>query len=153
MTISRRDLAIAGAVALGGTALMRPQTVSADASDAATINDNVEGIRKALLTADKAVLDRLTSAELSYGHSSGKVQNKAEFIDGVVNRKGVVKSIEFPNLKVAVAGDNAIVRHGWVSEGETDGKTSHVSIEVLGVWQKEDGGWKLLARQGFKPTT
>jgi ketosteroid isomerase-like protein len=136
---------------LAAAGLARPEAAGAEAADAAAMKDYVEAIRKALLTADKAVLDRLTSAELSYGHSSGKVQNKAEFIDGVVNRKAVVKSIEFPNLKVVVAGDNAIVRHGWVSESETDGKASHVSIEVMGVWQKQDGGWKLLARQGYKP--
>jgi ketosteroid isomerase-like protein len=153
MLVSRRELAIAGVVAVGVAGLVHGSAALADAGDEATVKDNVEAIRKALLSADKPQLEQLTAGQLSYGHSSGKVQNKAEFIDGVVNRKGVVKSIDFPNLKVAVAGDNAIVRHGWVSESETDGKPTHVSIEVLGVWQKQDGGWKLLARQGYKPTS
>jgi ketosteroid isomerase-like protein len=152
MRMSRRNLAIAGAVAVGMAGVLRGSVALADASDEATIKDNVEVVRKALLSADKGALEKLTAADLSYGHSSGKVQNQAEFIDGVVNRKAVVKSIAFPNLKVAVVGDNAIVRHGWVSESETDGKVSHVSIEVLGVWQKQADGWKLLARQGYKPT-
>ncbi len=152
MEVSRRDLAIAGAVAIGAAGLLRGRAALADASDEAAVRDNVEAVRKALLAADKGALEKLTATELSYGHSSGKVQSQAEFIDGVVNRKGVVKSIDFPNLKVAVVGDNAIVRHGWVSESETDGKASHVSIAVLGVWQKQADGWKLFARQGYKPT-
>jgi ketosteroid isomerase-like protein len=37
-----------------------------------------------------------------------------------------------------------------VSESETDGKINHTKIGILAVWQKQDGGWKLLARQGYK---
>jgi len=33
---------------------------------------------------------------------------------------------------------------------ETDGKTNNVKIGALQVWQKQNGNWKLLARQGFK---
>ena len=153
MPVNRRDLAIAGVVALGAAGLLRGSGALADAADEAAVKDHVEAVRKALLSADKTQLEQLSAAQLSYGHSSGRVQNQAEFIDGVVNRKSVVKSIDFPNLRVAVVGDAAIVRHGWVSDSETDGKMSHVSIEVLGLWQKQDGGWKLLARQGYKPTT
>ena len=49
-----------------------------------------------------------------------------------------------------MAGPNAIARHLLVQESELDGKTSNVKIGILAVWQKQDSGWKLLARQGFK---
>jgi ketosteroid isomerase-like protein len=49
-----------------------------------------------------------------------------------------------------VVGDAAIVRHLYESESETDGKPTSVKIGALQVWQKQDGTWKLLARQGFK---
>ena len=64
--------------------------------------------------------------------------------------KAVVKSIAFPELSIAVAGDAAIARHLYESEMETDGKTNNVKIGALQVWQKQAGNWKLLARQGFK---
>jgi ketosteroid isomerase-like protein len=67
-----------------------------------------------------------------------------------MNRKAVIKSIEFPELKVAVVGNNAVARHLYVSESEMDGKPNSVKIGVLQVWQKQDGNWKLLARQGYK---
>ena len=92
----------------------------------------------------------MTAAQLSYGHSSGKVQTKAEFVDGVMTSKAVVKSIAFPELSITMAGDAAIARHLFEAELETDGKTNNVKIGALQVWQKQDGNWKLLARQGFK---
>jgi ketosteroid isomerase-like protein len=152
MNVTRRNLAIAGAAALGAASLLRGSAALTDASDEAAVKDAVEALRKALLAADKAQLEALAAAQLSYGHSSGKVQSKAEFVDGVMTRKGVVKSLDFPELTVAVAGDAAIARHLYMSDSETDGKPNHTRIGVLAVWQKQDGGWKLLARQAYKLT-
>jgi ketosteroid isomerase-like protein len=149
MTIDRRHLAIAGAFALGAGSLIRTRPALA-AADETALSDAVEALRQALLSADKAKLEALTAAQLSYGHSDGRVQNKTEFIDGVMTRKAVVKSLTFPELHVAVAGDAGVVRHLYVSQSEQDGKTNDVKIGVLAVWQKQDGGWKLLARQGYK---
>jgi len=147
MPITRRNLAVAGALALGATKLVRPALAE---SDEAAVGQAVEALRMALLKADKPALEKLASDQLSYGHSSAVVQNKAEFIDGVMTRKATVKTIEFPDMKIMMAGNNAIARHLYVSEGEQDGKPTNVKIGVLAVWTKQDGGWKLLARQGYK---
>ena len=152
MDATRRDLGIAGALALGAASLLRARAGWADASDEAAVKDQVDGLRKALLGADKTRLEQLTADQLSYGHSDGRVQTKAEFIDGVLNRKAVIKSLTFPNLSVGLAGDAAIVRHTYASESEANGKTNNVRINVLCVWQKQGEDWKLLARQGYKPT-
>jgi ketosteroid isomerase-like protein len=150
MDITRRDLGIAGALALGGSTLLRSASAVAEGGDEAAIERSVEALRKALLDSDKAALEQLTASQLSYGHSDGRVQTKPEFIDGVMTRKAVVKSLTFPELKIAVVGNAAIARHIYASESETDGKANTVRIGVLEVWQKEGGSWKLLARQGYK---
>jgi ketosteroid isomerase-like protein len=150
MQITRRDLAVAGALALSVPSLFFGSPALAEAGDEAAVKQNVEALREALLKADKAQLERLTADQLSYGHSDGRVQNKAEFIDGVMTRKATVKSINFPDLKIAVAGDTAIARHLYESESETDGKPNSVRIGTLQVWQKQGGNWKLQARQGYK---
>jgi ketosteroid isomerase-like protein len=147
MDFQRRDLAALGALALGLTAL----TGSARAADdEAGLTQQVEALRKAILAQDKAALETLVSDQLSYGHSSAAVQNKAEFVNGVMTRKATVKSLAFPELKVNLAGDAAITRHLYVAESEQDGKTDNVKIGVLAVWHQEAGTWKLLARQGYK---
>jgi ketosteroid isomerase-like protein len=148
MILTRRDLAAAGALALGAASLVRPAIAAA--TDEALVGQCVEELRKALLTQDKAALAGVTAAELSYGHSTGLIQDKAEFIAGVMTRKAAVKSLEFPELKVILAGDAAITRHLYLAESETAGKANTIRIGVLAVWQKADGSWKLLARQGYK---
>jgi len=150
MHVTRRDLAAVGALALGVPGLFFSSPALAEAGDEAAVKQNVEALREALLKADKTQLERLSAEQLSYGHSDGRVQNKAEFIDGVMTRKATVKSINFPDLKIAVAGDAAIARHLYESESETDGKPNSVRIGTLQVWQKQGGNWKLLARQGYK---
>src|SRR5271169_7031717 len=133
MDVTRRNLAIAGALALGAASLLGGSAVLADAADEAAVKASVEALRKALLAADKAQLGELVADQVSYGHSSGKVQNKAEFVDGVVTRKAVVKSLDFPELTVAVAGDAAIARHLYVSQSETDGKPNSIRLGTLEV--------------------
>ncbi len=148
MDMTRRNLAVAGAFALAAPALIR--TAHAEATDEAAVKKAVDELRVAILKQDKAKIDTLTLAQLSYSHSDARIQNKAEFIDGVMTRKATVKSIEFPELTVAIAGPNAIVRHLWVSESELDGKVTNTKIGVLQVWQKQASDWKLLARASFK---
>ena len=99
---------------------------------------------------DKAKIESLTAEQLSYSHSDARLQNKAEFIDGVMTRKGTLKSLEWPDMTVQVVGNNAVVRHLWVSESELDGKVTNTKIGVMQVWQKQDGGWKLLARASWR---
>jgi len=151
MDVSRRDVLAGSVFAFGASALVLGSGAArADAAgDEAAVIERVDTLRKATQEADKAKLEQVTSAQLSYGHSGGRVETKEQFINGVMTRKAVVKSLAFPELKVAVAGNAAIARHIWLSESELDGKATTTRIGVLQVWQKQDGDWKLLARQGF----
>jgi ketosteroid isomerase-like protein len=151
LKLSRRHLAAAGALALVAPTLIR--SAHAQSPDEVTVKQVVEELRTALIKQDKAKLDSLTAEQLSYSHSDARLQNKAEFIDGVMTRKGTLKSLEWPNMTVQVVGNNAVVRHLWVSESELDGKITNTKIGVLQVWQKQDGGWKLLARASWKLPT
>jgi hypothetical protein len=150
MDVSRRDVVVAGAFALGASGLLLSGSTGAEAGDEEAVAQSVETLRRALLEADKGKLEQVASAQISYGHSDGRVQTKEQFIDGVMTRKQVVKSLTFPELKVAVVGNAAIARHIYLSQSELDGKATTTRIGALQVWQKQDGGWKLLARQGFR---
>ena len=150
MNVSRRELAVAGAVALTAPGLLLGGLASAQAADEAAVKENVEVLRKALLEADKAKLEQVASAQISYGHSDGRVETKEQFVNGVMTRKQRVKSLEFPELKVAVVGNAASARHIYLAESELEGKATTTRIGALQVWQKQDGAWKRLARQGFR---
>ena len=150
MNVSRRDFAVAGALAFSASSLLLSGSAGADAADEAAVTQSVETLRKALLEQDKAKLDQVASTQISYGHSDGRVETKDQFITGVMTRKQTVKSLAFPELKVAVVGNAAVVRHIYLSDSELEGKATTTRIGALQVWQKQDGGWKLLARQGFR---
>jgi hypothetical protein len=119
-------------------------------ADEAAVAQAVEALRKAILGQEKAQLEALTAEQLSYGHSGGRVETRAQFIEGVMTRKAIVKSIALSEHTIAIVGNDAIARHTWQSESETDGKPTSTKIGVLQVWQKQGGTWKLLARQGFR---
>jgi len=149
MKLSRRHLAAAGALALGTPALIRSAHAQSSADEAA-VKNAVEELRLAWLKQDKAKIESLTAEQLSYSHSDARLEDKTKFIEGVMSRKATFKSLEWPELTVQVVGNNAIVRHLWVSESELDGKVTNTKIGVMQVWQKQDGGWKLLARASWR---
>jgi hypothetical protein len=149
MKVARRDL-VAGAFAFGASSLLLNGTVGARGRDEAAVAQSVETLRKAQLDADGVKLAEVTSDEVSYGHSDGRVETKEQFIHGVMTRKQVVKSLAFPDLKLSLVGSAAIVRHIYLAESELDGKATTTRIGALQVWQKQNGTWKLLARQGFR---
>ena len=157
MTVHRRQLvvaALASAVVSASTPAFAQATDTA--GDTAAVTKAVSDLTQAMLAADKAKLEALTADALSYGHSGGVLQTKAEFVDVIASKKTAYKSIELSGQTIAVAGNNAIVRHNWVGEsGPADGSKWAVSkIGVLQVWQKQGADWKLLARQAFlKPAT
>ena len=147
MMISRRHAGAVAFLALDATTL----PALAETSDQAAVADAIARLIKAMLGADRATLASLVSDSLSYGHSGGVVQDKKDFVEVIASKKTVYKSIELSKQTVTVAGNNAIVRHAWESESGTgDGKWNVSKIGVMQVWQKEAGGWKLLARQAFK---
>jgi len=130
--------------ALGGN------TVKAQSKEETAVAAAVESLRKAMVDPDKATLDKLTAEELSYGHSSGKVQNKAEFIDALVNKTSDFVSIDLTEQTIKIAGNTAIVRHVLSASTNDGGKPGTVKLGILTIWQKQHGAWKLLARQAVK---
>ncbi len=116
MNITRRHLAVAGALALGGLGLLRSSSAVAESADEAAVAQAVEALRKAILGQEKTQLEALCAEQLSYGHSDGRVENKAKFIDGVMTRKAIVKSLTLSDHTIAIVGTDAIARHTWASE-------------------------------------
>jgi hypothetical protein len=103
----------------------------AQSSDEAAVGHAVEAFRNAMLTADRAQLTALAADPLSYGHSSGRVENKTQFIDAATSGPSRWKVITLTDQTVQIVGKNAIVRHTLTGETERDGTTTPVKISVL----------------------
>jgi hypothetical protein len=125
--------------------------VSAEAGEEALLTQSIEALRKAMLAKDKGEFEKLCADELTYGHSSGKTENKAEFITGAISPKWHWKSLEFVPATMKVVGDIGIARVTMNGVYEVEGgKVSSINDSVLMVWRWQEGQWKLLARQAYK---
>ena len=122
----------------------------AQSKDEQEVAAAVETFKKAMTSRDKNLLESITAPELSYGHSSGKVEDKAAFINGVLNDPIQFNEIDLQEQTIRVAGNTAIVRHIFDSKITNNGTPGEIKIRNLLIWQKQKGKWLLLARQAFK---
>lgn len=125
---------------------------SAQTKDEKDVAAAVESLRAVMVDPDKSKLEALVAPELSYGHSSGKVDDKTSFIESLLSGASDFVSINLQDQTIRVAGNTAIVRHKLVGEtaDKSKGTTAPVNLGVLTIWQKQGGNWKILARQAVK---
>ena len=123
----------------------------AQTSEADAVASAVESLRKAMVDADKAALEKLAADDLTYGHSSGTIEDKTAFVEAIASGKSDFKSIELSDQTIKIIGkDLALVRHKLVGEIASATGVNKLNLGVLLIWQKQKGNWKLLARQAFK---
>lgn len=114
------------------------------------VRDVMESLRKAMMSADKAVLEKVAADDLSYGHSSGLIEDKATFVNSIVSGKFGFVKIDFPDMSVRILDNTAIVRHKMTGDTTNDGKPGTVNIGIMVVLHKQKGAWKMVARQAYK---
>lgn len=117
------------------------------------IANAVEQLKNAMLNGDKAALDKLTADKLSYGHSSGRIEDKKEFAEKISSGASDFVTIDLTEQTISVSDKVAIVRHTLNAKTNDGGKPGEAHLKVLLIWQKQKGGWKLLARQAVRITT
>lgn len=122
----------------------------AQSKDEMAISAACSSFKKAIIEGDKTALESLTLKSLSYGHSSGMVENQTQFITTLASGTVDFTTIDITDQTIQVSGKNAIVRNIFKGTFIKDGKSTEIRIGVLMVWKNAKGNWKLLARQGFK---
>ena len=122
------------------------QTIDLDAE----VETTIDALYKAMVDKDEATLKNLTADELTYGHSSGTLEDKAQFIDAVINGSFDYISITPEEQKIIISDDVALVRHIFVTNALNDGEPTDVRIGNLMTFQKQNGKWKLLGRQAYR---
>lgn len=129
--------------------MLKVATFSQTQAETAVANA-VETLRKAMVDADKNTLENIAAEELSYGHSSGKIENKTEFVEAIASGKSDFTKIELSDQTIKIAGKTALVRHKFFAETNDGGRPGSITLHILTIWQKQKGGWKLLARQAVR---
>ena len=86
MRVTRRFVTFAATLGLAAPSLLQVSRLSAQSSEEAAVLQAVDALTKAMLDADRARLEELVADQLSYGHSSGVIQTKAQFVDAIRRR-------------------------------------------------------------------
>jgi hypothetical protein len=121
-----------------------------ESKDERAVGAAVESLRKALIDPDKATLDALVLDELTYGHSSGNIQDKAVFEEALLNKSSDFVTIDLTGQTIKVVGNTAWVRHIFSATTDDGGKPGTTHLSILLIWLKQKGQWRLFARQAVK---
>ena len=132
--------------------LLAAASVSFSADAPAAVKDAVlkaeTAWKAAVLNADRAALEKLVGADLSYTHSSGKTQTKGQFIQDVTGGAFHYKAIEFGDTQTRQYGNAAVVVTHAATITTVETGTSHLYLTE--VWAKQQGQWQMVSRQATK---
>ena len=124
--------------------------VAAPGSEGASVKEvtaAMEALKQAMLHKDGAALEKLCADDLTYSHSAGQLETKAQFIKAISSGKSIVERLDYIDPVVRVYGNVALVRGGVdLYHSQTD----IVHMNILHVWTKGSGGWKMVARQATR---
>lgn len=124
--------------------------VLSQSADEKAVASAVEKLRKAMVAGDPVSLKAMVAEDLSYGHSNALLENREEFIDQFVTGKSVFKTINLTEQSIKIVGEAAVVRHRLTGDTNNSNVPGKVDLSILMVWKKQNGDWKLLARQAVK---
>ncbi|RDC57877.1 nuclear transport factor 2 family protein [Pedobacter chinensis] len=114
------------------------------------VEDAVTRLTELMVSPDSAALDKMILHNLSYGHSSGKVQTRQEFIHSLLSGESDFVDINLTDQTVIIHGKTALVRHTLNAKTNDKNVPGDVKLYILLIWTKEKAGWKLLGRQAVK---
>ena len=109
----------------------------------------MDAYKEAMTHKDGAALEKLLSSDLTYTHSAGQLETKAEVLKSITSGKTIVERIDFSETTVRIYGKTALVK-GKVDLYHSSANIVHMN--VLHVWVRGPQGWQMIARQATRLT-
>jgi Domain of unknown function (DUF4440) len=119
-------------------------------TDEEKLTATVKEFHQALVNKNTVSINQQTDKALSYGHSNGWVETKADVIKDLETGYLSYGSIKEDSITVAINGNMANVRFLADITATMKGATSKFRLRVLEVWVKKSSRWVLFARQAVK---
>ena len=110
----------------------------------------IKEFHQALINKNTVSINQQTDKALSYGHSNGWVQTKADVIKDMETGYISYGAIKEDSIIVAINGNMANVRFLADITATMKRTTSNFKLRVLEVWVKKSKRWVLFARQAVK---
>jgi len=99
----------------------------------------------AMCAGDVAKLEALLDEELTYTHSSGAVDSKQSYLQGIREKIWEYKDIMTSEERIVIRGDAALVFCRLQIDLNVRGTPKKVDSRALAVWTRASGDWRLVA--------
>ncbi len=128
------------------------QFAFAQASEEAKVWARADALRKAVFESkDSAALLDLVGSKVTYGHSGGNIEDKPTMVHNAIISKTTYRNTSVEKLSIAFIKETAILREIFrATSVDEKGVESPLNLSILQVWIKEQGKWRLIARQAVK---
>ena len=110
----------------------------------------IKEFHQALVNKNTVSINQQTDKALSYGHSNGWVETKADVIKDLETGVISYQAFKEDSITVSINGNMANVRFVAEITATMKGATSTFPLRVLEVWTKKGKRWVLFARQAVK---
>jgi ketosteroid isomerase-like protein len=135
---------------IAALALLVAAPLLADGDAAAEIRAADQRRFAAMVDADVAVLGELVGEDLTYVHSSGHRESRAQFLETIATGGLRYQSIEPAKVEVRVFGEAAVVNGEAVVRVVSKGKDLLLEVLFTEAWAKRAGRWQLVAWQSTR---
>ena len=105
---------------------------------------------KAMTDGDVATLKAILADDLSYFHSSARVDTKKSLIEGMESGVTSFDSIEPADVEARVYGSSGVVTGTARFRVSTQGRKLDFGVRFTDVWVQTDGDWRMVAWQSTK---
>ena len=114
------------------------------------VEKSMEILRDLMINPDQMALDLILHDRLTYGHSSGVVEDKSSLIKNLTSGNSDFVTIDITEQEILAEDKTAIVGHKLSASIKDKGMSGQVNLKIMYTWVKSNKSWKLLARQAVK---
>lgn len=129
-------------------ALLLPGLATADSRDDVLAADARRFA--AMLQNDLTTLETLLADDLTYTHSNGLAESKAQFLESLRSGKLRYLAAERSDLAVRLHGDTAVVTGRAEMKVSSPGGKLELPVRFTEVWVRSGGAWRLTAWQSTR---
>ena len=119
-------------------------------TDEIKLTATLKEFHKALVDNNTVSVNQQTDKALSYGHSNGWIETKADMIKNLETGYMNYNSIKEDSIQVMMNGTMANVRFVADINATLNGNTNSFRLKVLEVWVKKGKRWLLFGRQAVR---
>ena len=119
-------------------------------TDAEKLTLTLKEFHQALVRKNTVSINQQTDKALSYGHSNGWIETKADMMKNLETGYMNYNSYKEDSINVIINGTMANVRFVADIAATLNGNAGNFHLKVLEVWVRKGKRWLLFARQAVK---